>query len=392
MVTSIERVFGHGSVRAQVVGFQDGDAVLIPLGDVIGVGPDSPVVSDGTGLDVMCGPGLLGRVLDGLGTPMDGGGPIGGKPRSAIGPPPHPLKRRRVSEPFFTGVRAIDGLLTLGEGQRIGLFAGSGVGKSTLLGQIARGANADVVVICLVGERGREVRAFLEDSLGEAMGKSVVVCATSDAPPLVRLQAGHVATTIAEHFRDEDKRVLLLLDSVTRLARAQREVGLAAGEPPVHRGFPPSVFELLPRLMERAGCGEVGSITAIYTVLVAGDDMHGPIADEVRGILDGHIVLSRRLAERGHWPAVDVSGSLSRLMPEVAGDEHRRAAARFRRTLAVYEDNRDLIALGAYKRGSDVAIDHAIESWSDMETFLCQPLDEQSPANATLTQLRDLCP
>ncbi len=389
-VATVERAQGLPPVRALIVGFRDRDAVLLPLGTLSGVGPGAIVEVDDAPLSVACGPDLLGRVLDGLGQPMDGGPALSGQPLPVHRAAPHPLARARVRARVETGVRAVDGLLTLGQGQRVGVFAGSGVGKSSLLGQMARGADVDVVVIGLIGERGREVRAFLEDTLGDALARSVVVCATSDAPPLVRLQAGHVATSIAEYFRDQGQHVLLLMDSITRLARAQREVGLAAGEPPVHRGFPASTFQLLPALLERAGCGERGSITAIYTVLVAGDDMSDPVADEVRGMLDGHIILSRKLAERGHWPAIDPLASLSRLMPQVTSADHRAAALEFRRALALYEENRDLIALGAYKPGNNRSLDDAIADWPEMEAFLMQPLEEDESWDETLDRLLDL--
>ncbi|HEY6080895.1 MAG TPA: FliI/YscN family ATPase, partial [Polyangiaceae bacterium] len=304
---------------AEIVGFAQGEALAVPLGEPTGVGPDDVVEGTGEGLRIGAGPALLGRVLDGLGRPIDGyPAPVGLTSVAVDRSPPPALSRRPVSACFETGVRSIDALLTLGVGQRVGLFAGSGVGKSTLLGAIARGASADVVVVALVGERGREVGEFLEHSLGEAgRRRSVMVVATSDAPPIERLRAAQTATAVAEHFRDLGKRVLLLVDSITRFARAQREIGLAAGEPPARRGYPPSVFTQLPRLLERSGQGEQGSITALYTVLVEGSDMDEPIADEVRGILDGHIVLDRQIAARGHYPAVDVVSSLSRVMEQV---------------------------------------------------------------------------
>jgi FliI/YscN family ATPase len=296
-----------------------------------------------------------------------------------------------VREPLATGVRAIDALLTLGVGQRVGLFAGSGVGKSTLLGSIARGAAADVVVVGLVGERGREVSEFLEGSLGvEGRKRSVVVVATSDAQPIERLRAAQVATTIAEGFRDDGKSVLLLLDSVTRVARAQREIGLAAGEPPARRGYPPSVFALLPRLLERSGQGEHGAITAVYTVLVEGSDMDEPIADEVRGILDGHLVLERSLAARGQYPAIDVTRSVSRVMDQVVRPEHARAATRLRGLLATYEEKRDLVTLGAYAAGSDARLDQAIRALPELESFLAQGARELASWTATLDALSTL--
>jgi FliI/YscN family ATPase len=289
-----------------------------------------------------------------------------------------------------TGVRGIDAFLTLGVGQRIGLFSGSGVGKSTLLGSIARGARADVVVVALVGERGREVGDFIEHALGEARARSVVVAATSDAPALVRLRAAQVATGVAEYFRDEGQRVLLLLDSVTRVARAQREVGLAAGETPARRGYPPSVFALLPRLLERSGAAEKGSITALYTVLVEGDDPDEPVADEVRGILDGHVVLSRELAARGHYPAIDIGASISRVMPRVVSEEHARSAVKIRELIAVHEAHRDIIALGAYKRGSDAKLDRAVDAVPSIERFLRQSAAELGTFDATVAELRRL--
>jgi len=377
---------------AEVVGFQQGEALVVPLGEPVGVGPDDVVEATGQALQVSAGAALLGRVLDGLGRPIDGRpAPAGLTPVPVDRASPPALSRRPVSAAFETGVRAVDGLITLGVGQRVGLFAGSGVGKSTLLGAIARGASADVVVVALVGERGREVGEFLEQSLGEAgRRRSVVVVATSDAPPVERLRAAQVATAVAEHFRDLGKNVLLLVDSITRFARAQREIGLAAGEPPARRGYPPSVFTQLPRLLERSGQGEKGSITAIYTVLVEGSDMDEPIADEVRGILDGHIVLDRRLAARGHYPAIDVLSSLSRVMPNVTAKPQQAAAQRARALLAAYEEKRDLIALGAYSKGSDARLDQAIAAAPDLERFLCQDASLIDPAATTLQSLKAL--
>jgi type III secretion protein N (ATPase) len=375
------RVLRHemDPLGAEVIGFSKEKVLLMPLGDPEGVGPDSLVEAPGGRLTLRCGAGLLGRVLDGLGRPMDDGPPLDHGsfarwPAERAAPPP--LKRPRITRPLALGVRVIDGLLTVGEGQRIGLFAGSGVGKSTLLGQAARNTEADVSVICLAGERGREVREFIDEALGAGLQRSVVVCATSDMPPLVRLRSASVATAVAEYFRDQGQRVLLLMDSVTRVARALREVGLATGEPPVRRGYPPSVFARLPRLLERTGTSERGSITAIYSVLVEGGDMEEPIADEVRGILDGHIVLSRELAQRGQWPAVDVLQSLSRVMPAVTDGRHREAAQKLRKVLATYERQRDLILLGAYKRGSDAETDYALDKISAVNAFLAQTLGE----------------
>ncbi len=367
-------------LQAEIVGFDQGEAVAIPLGELTGVGVDDSVESTGAPLEVATGPGLLGRVIDGLGRPADGRPLPEGLVRVPVDrAPPPAMGRRPVAEPLATGVRVIDGLLTLGVGQRVGLFAGSGVGKSTLLGAIARGTTADVVVVALVGERGREVGEFLEHALGDAgRRRSVVVVATSDAPALERLRAVQVATAVAESFRDAGKMVMLLVDSVTRVARAQREVGLAAGEPPARRGYPPSVFALLPRLLERSGQGERGSITAIYTVLVEGGDMEEPIADEVRGILDGHLVMDRRIAARGHYPAIDVPQSLSRVMDAVVTPEHAAAARRVRALVATYEEKRDLITLGAYAKGSDPRVDRAIVALPELEAFACQDAEPTS--------------
>ena len=390
-VGEIVTLEGSG-LQAEVVGFRGEEAVLLPLGEAAGIGPDSLVTATGRSLSVEVSDGVLGRVLDGLGRPIDGGGPIAGAtPWPVDRPAPDPLARRRVSRPLALGVRALDALRTMGEGQRVGLFAGSGVGKSTLMGQIARQTEADVNVIALVGERGREVVDFLEESLGEAgRQRSVVVCATSDTPSLVRLKSAFVATAIAEYFRAEGRRVLFMLDSVTRVARAQREVGLAAGEPPARQGYPPSVFALLPRLLERTGNDARGSITALYTVLVAGGDMEEPIADEVRGILDGHVILSREIAARNQWPAVDVLPSLSRLMSAVADPEHRRAAGRLRELLAAYERQRDLILLGAYQRGADPVTDEAVARMDAITAFLRQRTDEAAPFEETRARLLQL--
>lgn len=363
-------------LRGEVVGFDGEGAVVMPLGALAGVGPDDEVEPTLAPLRVWAGPELLGRVMNGFGEPLDGGPPLQRGTSIDVDADPLPaLQRAPITRPFLTGVRALDGLLTFGEGQRIGLFAGSGVGKSSLLGAVARGADVDAVVVALVGERGREVGEFLEGCLGPAgRARSVVVAATSDAPALERLRAAQVATAYAEALRDAGRRVLLLVDSVTRFARAQREVGLAAGEPPARRGYPPSVFALLPRLLERAGQGLVGggSITAVYTVLVEGADMDEPIADEVRGILDGHVILHRDLATRGRYPAVDVPASLSRLMDSLVSPRHREAAAQFRRLAELYESKRDLVLLGAYTPGTDADLDRALARLPAMEAFLRQ--------------------
>ena len=379
-------------LACEVVGFSGGEAVGMPLGALTGVGPDDEVEATGGGFVVRASASLLGRVVDGLGRPIDGKGPIeGGDVVPVDRDPEAAMSRRPVDRPIATGVRVIDGLLTLGEGQRIGLFAGSGVGKSTLLGAIARGVEADGVGVALVGERGREVGEFLERSLGEeGRARSVVVVATSDVAALERLRAAQVATAYAEHFRDQGKRVMLLVDSVTRFARAQREVGLAAGEPPARRGYPPSVFAMLPRLLERSGQGSRGSITAVYTVLVEGGDMDEPIADEVRGILDGHVVLDRTLAARGRYPAVDPTVSLSRVMDSVVGDDHRAAARKLRALVAHYEAKRDLVMLGAYAKGSDALLDEALAKMPRIEQLLAQSPDDRVALADTVALLRQV--
>jgi type III secretion protein N (ATPase) len=384
-----------GEVPAEVVGFDGTEAVLMPLGPLRGVGPGAPVEAGGRPMCIRCGDPLLGRVLNGLGEPIDGGPELSNLETERwriMRRPPGALDRRRITEPMATGVRVIDSMLTVGKGQRMGLFAGSGVGKSVLLGQAARGSDADVNVICLVGERGREVRGFVEDVLGEeGLARSVVVVATSDAPSLVRLKSCFVATAIAEWFRDRaGADVLLMMDSATRFARAQREVGLAAGEPPARGGYPPSVFGMLPMLLERAGNSDAGTMTALYTVLVAGSDMEEPIADEVRGIVDGHIILSRTLAARNHWPAVDVLSSLSRVMDKVVDGAHARAASACRDVLAAYEEKRALISLGAYEYGSDPDVDYAIDLIGDVESLLQQGMEEWTEFEETRQRLLDL--
>lgn len=378
---------GRAPLLAEVVGFREHVARLLPLGRAEGLGPDDTVRPLERELMVTVGDALLGRVLDGLGQPIDGGPPLEGVERPAHGKPPAALSRARITEPFATGVRAIDGLLTLGVGQRVGLVAGSGVGKSTLLAQIARQAEADVFVACLVGERGRELADFV-DVIAAHKARGVIVCATADEPPLVRMKSALVATAIAEHFRDQGKRVLLLVDSITRFARAAREVGLAAGEPPVRRGYPTSVLAALPELLERAGTSASGAITALYTVLVEGDETtEDPIADELRGTLDGHIVLSRTLAARGHYPAIDVPASLSRLMTSVTSEAHRRAANAVRAHIASYEEKRDLIGLGAYVAGSDKRLDRAIERIDRIDAFLRQDTGATATLSDTLAAL-----
>lgn len=367
------------SINCEVVGFKEDAVILMPLGELVGIAPGCKVIPTNAPLQVDCSEALLGKVLDGLGRAMDGETlPAGAKyPLDTM--PPDPLKRRRITDIIPTGVRAIDTFLTCGEGQRIGIFAGSGVGKSTTLGMIAKEAEADVNVIALIGERGREVLDFIQRDLGEeGMKKTVVVCATSDQPALVRLKGAFTATAIAEFFRDKGKKVILMMDSVTRFAMAQREVGLAIGEPPATKGYTPSVFAMLPRLMERAGMSDKGSITAFYTVLVDGDDFNEPIADAVRGILDGHIVLSRALAAKNHYPAIDILSSVSRLMNEIADNDLKRSASTAREVLATYKNSEDLINIGAYLKGSNPKIDFALEYIDKVNGFLKQRVDERT--------------
>ena len=365
-------------IPAEVVGFREGLVLLMPIGEMQGIGPGCEVVAAQKTLQVKVGMELLGRVLDGLGNPMDGKGPILSRTEYPLhAEPPDPLQRPRIKDSLYVGVRAIDGLITLGSGQRIGIMAGSCVGKSTLLSMIARNTEADISVISLVGERGREVSDFIERDLGEeGLKRSVVVVATSDKPALVRIKGAMTATAIAEYFRDQGRRVVLMMDSVTRFAMAQREVGLTIGEPPATRGYTPSVFALLPRLLERAGTSARGSITGIYTVLVDGDDMNEPIADAVRSILDGHIVLSRAIAAQNHFPAIDILSSVSRVMTDVVTKEHREAAQHMRALMAVYKEAEDLIHIGAYVKGSSKRIDEAIEKIDAINDFLCQGVFE----------------
>jgi FliI/YscN family ATPase len=368
------------TVLAEVVGFHERGTLLMALGELDGVHQGSAVEPMGRSFGVDVGPGILGRVVDGLGRPMDGLGDLGPVWRMPLtADPPNPLTRRPIAEPMPTGVRAMDGLLTLGAGQRIGIFAGSGVGKSTLLGMIARRAQADVNVIALLGERGREVRDFIEGPLGaEGLARSVLVVATGDQSALVRARGALVATAIAEHFRDQGKHVLLMLDSVTRVAMAWREIGLAVGEPPTTRGYPPSVFAALPRLLERAGNAERGGITGIYTVLVEGDDLNEPVADHVRSVVDGHIVLSRRLAAAEHFPAIDVLQSTSRVRDQIVSREQVRASNRLRGLLAAYREKEDLISVGAYEPGHDAVLDAAVRLRDRMNGYLRQRPDESS--------------
>lgn len=383
---------GDAWIPAEVVGFRDERVLLMPLGELAGVRAGCLVEGTGSCLRVPVGMNLLGRTLDGLGTPMDELGPLeadGSYP--VYGSPPNALRRELISQPLVTGVRALDGVLTIGQGQRMGIFSGSGVGKSTLLGMIARNASADVNVIALVGERGRELREFIEHDLGpEGLARSVLVCATSEQPALVRIKAALTATAIAESFRDEGKQVLLMMDSVTRFAMAQREVGLAVGEPPSTKGYTPSTFALLPRLMERAGTSDRGAITALYTVLVEGDDTSEPIADACRSILDGHVVLSRKLTSRGHYPPIDVLHSLSRVMPLVVSPGQMARANRLRELIAAREDIDDLVSIGAYKAGSKPIADEAIEKWDQIQGFLRQGKTEASDWDTTVTGLEEV--
>lgn len=380
------------ALRAEVVGFRGSEVILMPLGEISDVAMGAEVISTGQTLRVKVGDGLLGRVLNGLGDPIDNLGAIENLTEyNVMATPPDPMRRQRVIKPFATGIRALDGILTVGTGQRVGIFSAAGVGKSTLLGMLARNTEAEINVIALVGERGREVRDFLENDLGaEGLKRSVVVVATSNEPSLVRQKAAYVATAIAEYFRDQGKKVLLLMDSVTRFARALREVGLARGEPPARAGFPPSVFSELPRLLERTGNSDKGSITAFYTVLVEGDDMTEPIADETRSILDGHIVLSRNLASAGHYPAIDIGESISRVMQTVASDAHIKAARQLREVLATYQAQKDLILIGAYKNGSDPRTDFAISKLDAVNAFLKQDIKENTPAAQAVSNLRKI--
>ncbi|MGB9553488.1 MAG: FliI/YscN family ATPase, partial [bacterium] len=375
-----------------VVGFRGERTLLMPLGEKNGIEMGSEVVALGKKGKIRVGDGLLGRVLDALGNPIDGKGPVEGETEYPLdNEPPSPLERRRIVEVLPLGIKAIDGILTCGRGQRVGIFAGSGVGKSTLLGMIARHAQSEVNVIALVGERGREVKEFIERDLQEeGMKKSCVVVATSDKAPLLRIKAAFCATAIAEYFRDRGKDVLFMMDSVTRLAMAQRELGLAVGEPPTTRGYTPSVFALLPRLMERTGTSGKGTITALYTVLVEGDDMNDPIADTARSILDGHVVLSRKLSFEGHYPAIDILQSVSRLMPEITEESHQRLAQRLREVLAVYREAEDLVNIGAYERGSNPRIDYALSMIDRVKAFLRQGIGEHFSFEETLSQLRAL--
>lgn len=374
---------------AEVVGFREGQTLLMPLAELAGVEPGSLVEASGSLLTVPAGGGVLGRVLDGLGRAIDGHGPLRGVRRYPIScASPHPLSRGPISQALPTGVRAVDALLTCGKGQRLGIFSASGVGKSTMLGMIARGAASDVNVIALIGERGREVNEFIERDLGKALERSVVVVSTSDEPALVRLKGAWVATTIAEYFREQGKDVVLLMDSVTRFAMAQREIGLSIGEPPAVKGYVPSVFALLPRLMERAGTSARGTITAFYTVLVESDDLTEPVSDTALSILDGHIILQRGLAAENHYPAIDILSSISRVMATIAERPHLEAANRLRQVVATYRNARDLVDIGAYVQGSNPEIDYALKMMPQINAFLRQVPDEPNSFPETVARLK----
>jgi len=382
---------GEPALLAEVVGFAHQGAILTPLGATTGLSALTEVVPTGRGLDCPVGAPLLGRVLDALGAPLDGRGPLPSSlgRRAVHQDPVAPLARRLIERPMATGIASLDGLLTLGVGQRVGVFSPPGVGKSTLLGMLARGSTADVNVIVLVGERGREVKEFIEHNLGpEGLAKTVMVVSTSDRPPLERIKSAYVGTTIAEHFRDEGCRVLLLVDSLTRFARAQREIGLASGEPPTRRSYPPSIFSMLPQLLERAGQGTNGSITAVYSVLTEGDEENDPIAEEVRSIVDGHVVLSRKLAAAGHYPAIDVLASVSRVMPAVVSDAHRAAAQRWRALLAKYQELELLIQIGEYRPGAEPQADEAVRLRDATQRFLAQPVHDARSFEQTIERLQ----
>jgi len=391
-ICRIEAPKGRGQIRAEVVGLRNETVQLMAFEDTDGIEVGNRVVALGSRLEVPVSRKLLGRVLDALGNPIDGKGDIESAVMyPALADPPDPLKRRRITERITTGVRAIDGLLAVGKGQRLGIFSGSGVGKSTLLGMIARNTSADVNVVALIGERGREVNDFIENDLGpEGLSRSVLIVTPSNSPPLSRLRGAYVATAVAEFFRDQGLDVMLLFDSVTRFARAQREIGLAAGEPPATRGYTPSMFDSMPKLLERSGTSDRGSITGFYTILVDGDDMDEPVSDTVRGILDGHIVLSRRLAQAYHYPAIDVLQSISRLASSVSGPASKKASGFIRKTMAVYAEAEDLINVGAYHTGSNPVIDEAIAKHGPIEDFLIQSVDERSSLEETLLAMSEI--
>lgn len=378
-------------VMAEVVGFKDNRLLLMPFDSIEGLGVGCIVANTGHPLSVLVGDEVLGHILDGIGRPTDVDEIHTDKEYTIEAPPPDPMKREIISEVLPLGVKAVDGLITIGKGQRIGIFAGSGVGKSTLLGMFARNTKADINVIALIGERGREVREFIERDLGEeGMRRSVVIVATSDKPALIRNKAAKTATAVAEYFRDQGKDVLLMMDSLTRFSMAQREIGLATGEPPVTRGYPPSVYSEMPKLLERAGTAERGSITGLYTVLVDGDDFNEPITDTARSILDGHIVLSRKLGHKNHYPAIDILQSISRVMSSIVSAEHKAVAGKLKNVLATYQEAEDLINIGAYKSGSNEEIDYAVSKIKAVNEFLCQRTDEKFTFEEELTLLEDV--
>ena len=382
---------GRASVKAEVVGFKEGHLMMMPLGNLEGIGPGCKVKAYGEKLTVKVDDRLLGQVVDWQALPIDGSQLHCTYTVPIENTAPNPLTRKKIDCPLNLGVRAIDGMLTVGKGQRIGIFAGSGVGKSTLMGMIARNALSDINIIALIGERGREVREFIENDLkAEGLKRSIVVVATSDQPALMRLKAAKTATALAEHFRAQGKDVLLMMDSLTRFSMAQREIGLAIGEPPVSRGYPPSVYAEMPKLLERAGNSSTGSITGMYTVLVDGDDFNEPITDTARGILDGHIVLSRKLANKGHYPAIDVLASISRVMSAIASPEHKATANEVKKHMAVYKEAEDLINVGAYNKGSNQEIDEAIDKIGSINRFLCQNVGESVPFDETLSQMENI--
>lgn len=381
---------GKAPILAEVVGFKDRKTLLMPYDSVDGIGSGCIVENTGFPLQVVVSEALLGRTLNGLGHPVDGS-EFDGVPYLVEAAPPDPMSRKIIDTVLPLGVKAVDGLLTVGKGQRIGIFAGSGVGKSTLMGMFARNTKADINVIALIGERGREVREFIERDLGEeGMRRSVVVVATSDRPALERNKAAKTATAIAEYFRDRGKDVLLMMDSLTRFSMAQREIGLASGEPPVSRGYPPSVYSEMPKILERAGCAAEGSITGLYTVLVDGDDFNEPITDTARSILDGHIMLDRKLGHKNHYPAIDVLQSISRCMSQIASKDHKQSAGKLKNVLATYNEAEDLINIGAYKNGSNPSIDYAISKIDAVNQFLCQDVDDKFSFEETVAMLKGL--
>lgn len=390
-ICTVESRGNKEAITAEVVGFRDGHLMLMPLGELQGIGPGCKVRAFGDRLSIKVDESLLGKVVDWRAHPIDGEKIFCKHAVPIENVAPNPLSRNRIEKPLELGVRVIDGMLTVGKGQRIGIFAGSGVGKSTLMGMIARNALSDINIIALIGERGREVREFIENDLkAEGLKRSIVVVATSDQPALMRLKAAKTATALAEHFREQGKDVLLMMDSLTRFSMAQREIGLAIGEPPVSRGYPPSVYAELPKLLERAGNSDKGSITGMYTVLVDGDDFNEPITDTARGILDGHIVLSRKLAHKGHYPAIDVLASISRVMSNIASPRHKKLASEIKKQMAIYKESEDLINVGAYNKGSSSEIDLAIEKMLGINEFLCQAVGEHVPFEETLNRMQEI--